>query len=57
VMSVYNLALRGGFPIGALVSGYLIPILTLPTVLAIDGVALAALGGFFLFFNRKVATL
>jgi len=57
VMSVYNLALRGGFPIGALISGYLIPILTLPTVLAIDGVALVALGGCYLFFNRKVATL
>lgn len=57
VMSVYNLALRGGFPIGALASGYLIPLLTLPVVLAIDGVALVALGAFFLFFNRKVATL
>ena len=57
VMSVYNLALRGGFPIGALISGYLIPVLTLPVVLAIDGVGLVALGAFFLFFNRKVATL
>jgi predicted MFS family arabinose efflux permease len=57
VMSVYNLALRGGFPIGALVSGYLIPILTLPVVLAIDGAALFALGAYFLLFNRKVATL
>ena len=57
VMSVFNLALRGGFPLGALMSGYLIPVLTLPVVLAIDGVALATLGGFFLFFNRKVATL
>ena len=56
-MSVYNLALRGGFPIGALVSGYLIPVLTLPVVLAIDGVGLVALGVFFLFFNRRVATL
>jgi MFS family permease len=57
VMSVYNLALRGGFPIGALVSGYLIPVLTLPVVLAIDGTALFALGAYFLIFNRKVATL
>ena len=57
VMSVYNLALRGGFPIGALISGYMIPVLTLPKVLAIDGVALVALGAFFLFFNRKVAIL
>ena len=57
VMSVYNIALRGGFPIGALLSGYLIPLLTLPVVLAIDGGALVVLASFFLFFQRKVATL
>jgi predicted MFS family arabinose efflux permease len=57
VMSVYNLALRGGFPIGALTAGYLIPSLTLPVVLLIDGVGLVILAGYFLLFSRKVATL
>jgi MFS family permease len=57
VMSVYNLALRGGFPVGALTAGYLIPLLTLPRVLLIDGFGLVLLSGYFLLFSRKVATL
>jgi len=57
VMSVYNVAFRGGMPIGALIVGRLIPIYTAPTVLAVDGVLLALLGVYFLVFHPKIAAL
>jgi predicted MFS family arabinose efflux permease len=57
VMSVYNVAFRGGMPIGALIVGKLIPIYTAPAVLAVDGVLLALLGVYFLAFHRKIAAL
>jgi len=57
VMSVYNVAFRGGMPIGALIVGKLIPIYTAPAVLAVDGVLLSLLGVFFLTFHRKIAAL
>ncbi|MGH9631133.1 MAG: MFS transporter [Bryobacteraceae bacterium] len=57
VMSVYNVAFRGGMPIGSLISGALIPALTVPVVLAGNGVLLAILGVYFLFGHRKVAQL
>jgi predicted MFS family arabinose efflux permease len=57
VMSVYNVAFRGGMPFGSLVTGYLVPIFTAPAVLAVNGVLLAAVGLYFLLVQRKVAAL
>jgi predicted MFS family arabinose efflux permease len=57
VMSVYNVAFRGGMPIGALISGELITKYSVGTVLAGNGVLLAALGLYFLLFQKPVARL
>lgn len=57
VMSVYNLAVRGGGPIGSLIVGYLIPIYTARYVIAGAGVLLLCLGLYFLAFNRRVTEL
>jgi predicted MFS family arabinose efflux permease len=57
VMSVYNVAFRGGMPVGSLIVGSLIPKFTAPTVLAVDGVLLVVLGLYFLIARRDVATL
>ena len=57
VMSVYNVAFRGGMPIGALTAGKMIEIFHTPAVLAVNGVLLVVLAGYFLLVNRKVARL
>ena len=57
VMSVYTLALRGGMPLGALAAGYLIPIFSLPTVLAWNGVMMVVLAFYFWMVHRDVASL
>ncbi len=57
VMSVYSFAFRGGMPMGNLVAGWLVPIFTAPTVVAVDGLLLTALGLYFLLVHRKVAAL
>jgi predicted MFS family arabinose efflux permease len=57
VMSVYNVAFRGGMPMGSLATGQLIPLFTAPPVLATNGILLAAVGIWYLFVHRKVATL
>jgi predicted MFS family arabinose efflux permease len=57
VMSVYNVAFRGGMPIGSLISGQLVVETSVGTVLAINGVGLAILGLYFLLIQRRVATL
>ena len=57
VMSVYSFAFRGGMPMGNLVAGWLVPIFTAPTVVAVDGLLLASLGLYFLLVHRKVAAL
>ena len=57
VMSVYNLAVRGGGAVGPLIFGSLIPIYGPRIVLAGAGVALLALGLYFMTFNRKVTEL
>ena len=48
VMSVYNVAFRGGTPVGSLITGALVPGLTAPVVLAANGVLLSALGLYYL---------
>jgi len=57
VMSVYNVAFRGGMPFGSLVVGALVRQFTAPVVLSWNGVLLAILGLYFLVVHRKVATL
>jgi hypothetical protein len=56
-MSVYNVAFRGGMPFGSILTGYLVPIWTAPTVLTINGLVLLSLGMYFLLVQRKVAAL
>jgi predicted MFS family arabinose efflux permease len=57
VMSVYNFAFRGGMPMGNLLSGWLVPIFTAPVVLGVNGFALILLALYFLFVQRRLATL
>jgi predicted MFS family arabinose efflux permease len=57
VMSVYNVAFRGGMPFGSLIVGALVKGFTAPVVLAWNGVLLALLGLYFLVVQRKVASL
>jgi predicted MFS family arabinose efflux permease len=57
VMSVYNVAFRGGMPFGSLTTGRLVPIFTAPAVLSVNGLVLMGLGLYFLIVQRKVAEL
>ena len=57
VMSVYNVAFRGGMPFGSVLTGWLVPIWTAPTVLSINGLVLLSLGLYFLLVQRRVAAL
>jgi predicted MFS family arabinose efflux permease len=57
VMSVYNVAFRGGMPFGSVTTGWLVPIFTAPTVLSVNGLVLFSLGAYFLFVQRRVAAL
>jgi predicted MFS family arabinose efflux permease len=57
VMSVYNCAFRGGMPMGNLMSGWIVPILTAPVVLAIDGGLLILVALYFLLVQRRAAAL
>ena len=58
VMSVYNLALRGGGPVGVLLVGTLmIPRLHAPLTFTITGALEILLAAYFLTVNRRVAVL
>jgi predicted MFS family arabinose efflux permease len=57
VMSVYNVAFRGGMPFGSLLVGWLARSFTTPGVLACNGVLLAMLALYFLTIQRRVAAL
>jgi predicted MFS family arabinose efflux permease len=57
VMSVYNVAFRGGMPVGSLLTGALVPHFTAPVVLAINGVLLSVLGIYYMLVQRRVAAL
>lgn len=56
VMSIYNIAFRGGMPIGSLVTGILIPRFGAPAVVAAHGVLLVALGVYLLLIHRRLAS-
>ena len=57
VMSVYNVAFRGGMPVGSLLTGSLTPLFSAPGVLACNGLAMTLLGGYFLAVHRRVGRL
>jgi MFS family permease len=57
VMSLYNVAFRGGGPIGALLCGELIEYSSAPTVLAGCGALLALMGLWFLVVQRRIPQL
>jgi MFS-type transporter involved in bile tolerance (Atg22 family) len=57
VMSVYNCAFRGGMPLGNLLSGWLVPIFTVPVVLGMNGLLLILVALYFLLVQRRVAAL
>jgi predicted MFS family arabinose efflux permease len=58
VMSVYNVAFRGGMPLGNLATGWIVQhYLPAQTVLAINGVLLVTLALYFLLANRRIAVL
>jgi predicted MFS family arabinose efflux permease len=57
VMSVYNVAFRGGMPFGNLATGRLVPMFTAPVVIAANGLLLFCLGFYFLVIKRRVAEL
>src|ERR1700736_1526069 len=54
VMSIYMLAFPGGMPLGSLVSGYLASFFGAPTVIAVNGILLIFVAGYFLARNRGV---
>jgi hypothetical protein len=67
-MSVYNVAFRGGMPMGNLLAGALvrgvvvfgllrIPPLTVPVVVRLDGTLLALVALYFFTVQRRVARL
>jgi len=57
VMSIYNVAFRGGMPFGSVLSGWLVPKFSAPTVIAVNGLLLMGLGIYFLLAQRRVASL
>jgi predicted MFS family arabinose efflux permease len=57
VMSVYNVAFRGGMPLGSVVAGLLIKQTSAPAIMAGNGLLVAALALYFLFVQQKVSKL
>jgi predicted MFS family arabinose efflux permease len=57
VMSIYNVAFRGGMPFGAFISGRFIDTFSAPQVLAANGVLLVAVSAVFWFTQRKISRL
>jgi predicted MFS family arabinose efflux permease len=57
VMSVYNLAFRGGMPLGSLLLGRLIPRFGVSLTIACAGSLLVVLSLYFLLIQRRVAAL
>ncbi len=57
VMSVYNVAFRGGMPIGSAICGALIEKSSAPIILAGNGLLILIVALYFVAFQRKVMTL
>ncbi len=54
VMSIYNIAFRGGMPIGSLITGKLVEDYAARPVIAGEGVILVFIGLALLVFNRRL---
>jgi predicted MFS family arabinose efflux permease len=57
VMSVYNVAFRGGMPFGSLVCGYLIKQTSAPIIMAANGILVALVALYFFLFRRNLLKL
>jgi predicted MFS family arabinose efflux permease len=57
VMSVYNVAFRGGMPLGSLISGLLIKKTSAPAIMAGNGLLVVLLAAYYLLLQRKVSKL
>lgn len=57
VMSVYNVAFRGGMPIGSLLFGKLIQYFTVSWTMAAAGSIMAVMGLYLLLIHRRIAAL
>lgn len=57
VMSIYNIAFRGGMPIGSLVTGALAPAFGVPAVVGAYGIILTGLALYLLLVHRRIAAL
>ncbi len=57
VMSVYNVAFRGGMPLGSLLSGVLIKTASAPAVMTLNGILVFVLALYFLLVQRKLTKL
>jgi predicted MFS family arabinose efflux permease len=57
VISVYNVAFRGGMPMGSLVLGRLIPLFGVSPTVAVAGSALAGIALYFLLVQRRITAL
>jgi MFS family permease len=55
VMSVYNIAIRAGIPLGALLLGKLIPVLGIPIAISGFGLSLVGIAAWFLILKTKVS--
>ena len=57
VMSVYNVAFRGGMPIGSLLAGLLVPVFSAPVVVGVAGGLLMVLGVYLFLGRHEIASL
>jgi len=57
VMSIYNIAFRGGMPLGSLVTGALTPVFGISAVVGCCGILLACLAAYLLLFERRLAAV
>lgn len=57
VMSVYNVAFRGGMPIGSVLCGLLIKQSSAPTIMAVNGALVVLFAMYYLFVQRRLAKL
>jgi MFS family permease len=57
VVSIYMVALRGGMPLGSLASGYAATFVSVPSVLALNGVLVSVVGIYFLLRGRDLRGL
>ncbi len=57
VMSLYNIAFRGGMPVGSLVAGALTPVFGIAAVVGSCGILLTLIAAYLLVFHRRLAAV